>query len=71
MHISSGHIPYGGTSWCRACIAGRGRQDPHKRDKTEKAAVLAHDYAYMEPKVEADTFETPAAPILVGRCALM
>eukprot|EP00971_Amphidinium_carterae_P045848 901944-Amphidinium_carterae.1 len=35
-HISSGHIPY--RSWCRACIAGRGRQDPHKRDKTEKAA---------------------------------
>eukprot|EP00971_Amphidinium_carterae_P183826 3648970-Amphidinium_carterae.1 len=47
-----------------------GKTHANKRDKTEKAAVLALDYAYMEPKVEADAFETPAAPILVGRCAL-
>eukprot|EP00971_Amphidinium_carterae_P130783 2590702-Amphidinium_carterae.1 len=47
-----------------------GRQDPHKRDKKEKTAVLAIDYGYMEPKAEADEFETSASPILVGRCSL-
>eukprot|EP00971_Amphidinium_carterae_P335086 6470753-Amphidinium_carterae.1 len=67
QNVAAGHVPY--RSWCRACIAGKGRRDPHYRDKGEKAAVLALDYGYMEPKEEADEMESTAAPILIGRCA--
>eukprot|EP00971_Amphidinium_carterae_P080768 1597769-Amphidinium_carterae.1 len=38
LHVASGHVPY--RSWCRACIAGKGRQDPHKCDNVKRPHCL-------------------------------
>jgi len=39
-------------SWCKHCVAGRGRSDPHRsRDKTEKGIpTISWDYMYMMEK---------------------
>ena len=37
-HECSGHVPY--RSWCRACVTGRARDDPHSRgDVPERHAL--------------------------------
>ena len=57
------HAPY--RSWCRACVAGRGRSDPHfKLDQAESSiSTVAIDYAYLCE----EGAEERASPILVAR----
>ena len=46
-HEISGHEPH--RSWCRACVAGRGRADAHvKRPGVEKGVpIIGVDYGYL------------------------
>ena len=44
-HTASGHVPY--RAWCRACISGKGKQDPHQRRQHGEIPVFGIDYAYM------------------------
>eukprot|EP00971_Amphidinium_carterae_P329296 6461634-Amphidinium_carterae.1 len=65
QHACSGHYPF--RSWCRHCVAGRGRHDGHpKRAGGTDIPVLGIDYCYLEGKAVSDVVEPPA-PILVMR----
>ena len=46
------HEPY--RAWCRACVAGRGRADPHHlRDESEKGLpIFGVDYGYLWNRAE-------------------
>ena len=46
-HEASAHIPY--RSWCRACIAGRGRSEAHRQHDSDEHALptVAIDYGYL------------------------
>ena len=73
------HEPY--RSWCRACVAGRGRSDGHvSRTNAEKQfPVIGIDYGYLKfnPSAEEDVLDEPDTqlaggspkpkPILCGR----
>ncbi len=74
------HEPY--RSWCKACVAGRGRADPHVlRPENEKGLpVVGIDYGYLwerspeEPEGEHELIEPPAGveksnPVVCGRCS--
>eukprot|EP00971_Amphidinium_carterae_P292441 5805252-Amphidinium_carterae.2 len=66
-HICAGHYPY--RSWCRSCVAGRGRHDSHRRHHdAHTIPVLGIDYGYLESRV-IEQKESPA-PILVARCSV-
>ena len=52
-HLSAGHVPY--RSWCRACIAGRGRGDHHFDQPPGAYSIIGIDYAYLHAKGEIDT----------------
>eukprot|EP00971_Amphidinium_carterae_P113067 2239647-Amphidinium_carterae.1 len=67
-HEASGHCPY--RSWCRACVAGRGRDDKHLRDDPGGVATLAFDYGYLEPRAEACSVDESPSPILIARCSV-
>ena len=57
-------------SWCRACVAGRGRADQHPRDAGASAIpTVAVDYGYLENRADCPEGETPS-PVLVVKCAL-
>ena len=46
-HECSGHVPYG--NWCRACVVGAGRMDPHcvaGDDQTKDIPVIRIDYGF-------------------------
>ena len=47
VHQINGHEPY--RSWCRACVAGRGRADAHvERPGVEKGVpIIGVDYGYL------------------------
>ena len=66
-HEAAGHIPY--RSWCRACVAGRGRSDPHFAAKNDDGSlvvsdvhVVGFDYGYMT-KSGLPSEEEKASPI--------
>eukprot|EP00971_Amphidinium_carterae_P082049 1623115-Amphidinium_carterae.3 len=65
VHEANAHIPY--RAWCQSCIAGRGRADAHDRPKTRATSTVGLDYAYLEPKLEAEAAGDSAAPIIVVR----
>jgi len=49
-HEASGHLPF--RNWCRACIVGRGREDPSTDKKKVRIAgvevpVISMDYGYL------------------------
>ena len=58
-HMAS-HTPY--CSWCRHCVAGRGRSDAHRRvDHSEDAVpTISFDYAFFGE-------EAGVAPLLVSK----
>ena len=67
-HEASGHCNY--RSWCRACIAGRGRSDAHvSMEKDENALpTVAIDYAYLgDTPVEDDEKASPILVLKSGR----
>ena len=73
------HEPY--PSWCRACVAGRGRSDGHfvRKNAEKQFPVVGIDYGYLKDKpsneedvlVEPDTqsvgVKAKPNPILCGR----
>ena len=64
-HEANGHCNY--RSWCRACVAGRGRSDAHVSESSDENAlpVVSIDYAYLgDPAKDG---EDKASPILVLR----
>eukprot|EP00971_Amphidinium_carterae_P340294 6478558-Amphidinium_carterae.1 len=64
LHDCSGHVPY--RSWCRACVAGRGRSDAHADVPKDPRAVpiIAIDYGYLETRDEAAEAGDTPSPIL-------
>ena len=66
-HEASGHCNY--RSWCRACIAGRGRSNAHVAADSDEHALptVAIDYAYLGDPTASD--EEKASPILVLKSA--
>ena len=61
------HAPY--RAWCRACVAGRGKADPHKDQDGEPGQVptIACDYCFMGEKVEDDKLSDKCLPIIVHK----
>ena len=82
-HEQTGHEPY--RSWCRACVAGRGRADAHvARPAGEKGLpVIGVDYGYLWSRSAENTDEAQdeiagadppdgvraSSPVLCGRCS--
>ena len=66
-HEAAGHVPYG--SWCRACVAGRGRSDAHltHRTSTSTTTTIGIDHGYLEDRVTLGEQEVGPSPILVTR----
>ena len=67
-HEASGHCNY--RSWCRACIAGRGRADAHAAVESDEHALptVAIDYAYLgDPTAEGDEKASPILVLKSGR----
>ena len=53
-------------SWCRACVAGRGKSDAHRKldDQYNKAvAVISCDYCFMGEKDEDELGGASSMPI--------
>ena len=48
------HCPY--RSWCRFCVMGRGKADPHQRHKDEESAVaiISCDYCFMGTEIDIE-----------------
>ena len=66
-HNAAGHVPY--RSWCRACVAGRGRSDAHltSRSFVSATTTIGIDHGYLEDKVTLGEQEAGPTPILVTR----
>lgn len=67
-HAAANHSVY--RSWCRACVAGRGKADPHvAQDLTsDQVPRVGIDYGYLEGKLgQPNTDEVSASPILFTR----
>ena len=66
-HNAAGHVPY--RSWCRACVAGRGRCDAHLtlRSFVSATTTIGIDFGYLEDKVTLGEQEAGPSPILVTR----
>ncbi len=48
------HMPY--RSWCKACVAGRGRSRYHREqeeDRSTETKVVSMDYAFLGPRDRA------------------
>jgi hypothetical protein len=66
-HECAGHVPY--RSWCRACVAGRGRSDAHHDGGPADVPVVGLDYGYLEKREDCPEGESPS-PILVVKDSL-
>ena len=62
-HEVAGHVPY--RSWCRACVAGRGRSDAHLTHRTSTSTTTGIDPGYLEDRVTLGQQEARPSPILV------
>jgi len=68
---NASHCPY--RSWCRACVAGRGRSDPHFAVDSDDSAIptIAIDYGYLKDNPDhADDDESSdpkASPIIFSK----
>eukprot|EP00973_Karenia_brevis_P089269 12379835-Karenia_brevis.AAC.1 len=64
LHECSGHATY--RPWCRSCVAGRGRSQPHFSITPDVHAtpIVAVDYGYLEAR--GDSSDAPR-PILISR----
>ena len=83
-HEISGHEPY--RSWCRACVAGRGRADAHvgRRGVEKGVPIIGVDYGHLwslaaeasdAPHDEVAGQDPPdgvrtLSPVLCGRCSV-
>ena len=67
-HVCAGHVPY--RSWCRACVAGRGRSDAHHDAGGGSAiSVIGLDYGYLVKFEDVSAGESPS-PILATKCSV-
>ncbi|CAK0797196.1 unnamed protein product [Prorocentrum cordatum] len=59
------HMPY--AAWCRSCVAGKGKADPHFLKTSDDLGVqgVACDYCFMGDAVESDKATDKCLPILV------
>ena len=66
-HGAAGQVPC--RSWCRACVAGRGRSDAHLTHRTSASitTTIGVDYGYLEDRVILGEQEVGPSPILVAR----
>ena len=66
-HEVAGHVPY--RSWCRACVAGRGRCDAYltHRIPTSTTKTIGIDYGYLKDIVTLGEQEAGPSPILLTR----
>ena len=62
-YYASGHAKY--RAWCRFCVGGRGRADPHRSHDEEecKMPLVSCDYCFMGEKVEDDKLSSKCLPI--------
>eukprot|EP00959_Pyramimonas_sp_CCMP1952_P425675 8916420-Pyramimonas_sp.AAC.1 len=58
-------MPY--AAWCRSCVAGKGKADPHFLKTSDDLGVqgVACDYCFMGDAVESDKATDKCLPILV------
>ena len=62
------HIPY--RSWCRSCVEGGGKADPHYRrdpDAEPLIPTISVDYCFMGTEKEVDVASKSTIPIIVHR----
>ncbi|CAK0871008.1 unnamed protein product [Prorocentrum cordatum] len=61
------HMPY--AAWCRSCVAGKGKADPHFLKTSDDFGVqgVACDYCFMGDAVESDKATDKCLPILVHK----
>ena len=61
------HMPY--AAWCRSCVAGKGKADPHFLKTSDDLGVqgVACDYCFMGDAVESDKATDKCLPILVHK----
>ena len=61
------HCPY--QSWCRSCVAGRGKADAHFARESDdlKIDCVACDYCFMGELVEDERMSDKCLPILVHK----
>ena len=66
-HAASNHAVY--RSWCRACVAGRGKADPHTAQDivSDDVPRVGIDYGYLEGKAGQGAEDPSASPILFSR----
>ena len=68
-HEANGHAQF--RNWCRACLAGAGRQDQHRAvpDKEDHAFPALHiDYGFMGEKDDVEELDARCMPILCVKC---
>ena len=60
------HVPY--APWRQDCIAGRGRENSHRRGPAEERTpnVIAVDYCYFDSTVDGEDQKERAGAVLVG-----
>ena len=61
------HMPY--AAWCRSCVAGKGKADPHFLKTSDDLGVqgVACDYCFMGDTIESDKATDKCLPILVHK----
>ena len=61
------HLPH--RTWCRHCIAGRGKADRHVSDGQDdhRIPTLHSDYAFMGEKSETEIMDERNLPIIVTK----
>ena len=61
------HCPY--QSWCRSCVAGRGKADAHFAHQGDESNIpcVACDYAFMGEKNETEEMTSKNLPILIHK----
>eukprot|EP00971_Amphidinium_carterae_P347420 6489422-Amphidinium_carterae.1 len=68
QHRAAGHVPF--RSWCRCCVAGKGRGDRHRAKEDGEVACVGIDYGYLHERVDLTDQEAQdqgSSPLLVMR----
>ena len=58
------HLPH--RTWCRHCVAGRGKADQHRRVEERPRKLMIHaDYGFLGEKAEVDLIDERNIPFIV------
>ena len=67
-HYSAGHVPH--RTWCRHCIAGRGKADHHlTKDGRQQSHMLHADYGFIGDKRSVEEMDRENIPFVVVKDA--